>query len=288
MRNKMLLFFMLPSLLIYGVFSFWPTLNTFFYSFTDWDGLTSDYSFVGFDHYTRLIGSDSIFHTAITNNIKFMLVVVIFQTLFSLILSLFLIKNSPVNVGLRALFFFPTILSSVSVAFIWAYMYDPSLGLLNQLFDSIGLGSFKQNWIGDQNIAIYSISITQVWFHTGQMIVLFVAGLHAIPKDLYEVARIEGASRWQSFRFVTWPLLAPATTIVIAFTTVQTFKAFDLIYAMTRGGPNYSTEILATFIYTRAFRSYEFGYASAAAVLLMAISALIAFLQFRLLRTERS
>lgn len=119
MRNKMLLFFMLPSLLIYGVFSFWPTLNTFFYSFTDWDGLTSEYSFVGFDHYTRLIGSDSIFHTAITNNIKFMLVVVIFQTLFSLILSLFLIKNSPVNVGLRALFFFPTILSSVSVAFIW-------------------------------------------------------------------------------------------------------------------------------------------------------------------------
>lgn len=115
-------------------------------------------------------------------------------------------------------------------------MYDPSLGLLNQLFDSIGLGSLKQNWIGDQNIAIYSISITQVWFHTGQMIVLFVAGLHAIPKDLYEVARIEGASRWQSFRFVTWPMLAPATTIVIAFTTVQTFKAFDLIYAMTRGG----------------------------------------------------
>ncbi|TXC82203.1 sugar ABC transporter permease [Metabacillus litoralis] len=286
-KNKVLFLFILPGFLLYSIFFIYPTFNALFYSFTNWDGLTPDFNFVGVQTYINIFTNDSIFAKAMTNNIKFMLFVVIFQTLFSLIFAMFLVKNSKRNVFLRALYFFPTILSSVSVAFIWSFVYDPSLGMLNNFLEKLSLGMLTQNWLGDQNIAIFSIAVVQVWFHTGQMLIVFIAGLQNIPEDLYEVAKIEGANRWQKFRNVTWPLLAPSATIVVAYTTIQSFKAFDLIYTMTRGGPNYSTEILATLIYSTAFRSFEFGYASAESVVFMIVIATITFLQFRILRANR-
>jgi len=286
-QSKWLYLFFVPGLIFYSIFFILPTISAVFYSFTDWDGLTTNFNFVGFENYTNLVTNDSIFIKAMTNNLKFMLFVVIFQTLFSLVFAVLLVKNTKTNIFLRALYFFPTILSSVSVAFIWSYMYDPNLGIINNLFTSVGLEMLANNWLGDQNIAIYSIAFVQVWFHTGQMLIIFVAGLQAIPEDLYEVAKIEGASRWQTFSKVTWPLIAPAATIVVAYTTIQSFKAFDLIYAMTRGGPNYATEILATHIYTTAFRSFKFGSASAESVIFMLVIALITFLQFRVLRANR-
>ncbi|UAL48422.1 sugar ABC transporter permease [Sutcliffiella horikoshii] len=286
-QSKWLYLFFVPGLIFYSIFFILPTISAVFYSFTDWDGLTTNFNFVGFENYTNLVTNDSIFIKAMTNNLKFMLFVVVFQTLFSLVFAVLLVKNTKTNIFLRALYFFPTILSSVSVAFIWSYMYDPNLGIINNLFTSVGLEILANNWLGDQNIAIYSIAFVQVWFHTGQMLIIFVAGLQAIPEDLYEVAKIEGASRWQTFSKVTWPLIAPAATIVVAYTTIQSFKAFDLIYAMTRGGPNYATEILATHIYTTAFRSFKFGYASAESVIFMLVIALITFLQFRVLRANR-
>ncbi|MEK3765520.1 MULTISPECIES: carbohydrate ABC transporter permease [unclassified Solibacillus] len=286
-RNKVLLLFLIPGLILYSTFFIIPTINAVIYSFTDWDGLSPDFNIVGFDNYINILTNDSIFLKAMGNNLKFMLFVLIFQTGFSLLFALFLIKNTKTNVFLRALYFFPTILSSVSVAFIWSFVYDPNIGILNTILGYLNLEFLQQSWLGNQNIAIYSVAVTQVWFHTGQMLVIFVAGLQAIPEDLYEVANIEGASRWQRFRYVTWPMIAPSATIVMAYTTIQSFKAFDLIFAMTRGGPNYSTEILATLIYTTAFRSFEFGYASAESVLFMIIIAIITVLQFRMLRASK-
>jgi raffinose/stachyose/melibiose transport system permease protein len=286
-HSKWLFLFLVPGFILYATFFIFPTLSALFYSFTDWDGLTPTFNYVGFENYINIFSNDYIFQKSIGNNMKFMLFVVVFQTLFSLIFALFLVKNTKGNVVLRAVYFFPTILSSVSVAFIWSYMYDPGLGLVNTLLTQFNLEILTQNWLGNADIAIYSIAIVQVWFHTGQMLIIFVAGLQAIPKDLYEVAEVEGANRWQVFRKVTWPLVAPAATIVVAYTTIQSFKAFDLIFAMTRGGPNYSTEILATLIYNTAFRKFEFGYASAQSVIFMIIIALITILQFRILRANR-
>ncbi|WP_100406934.1 carbohydrate ABC transporter permease [Bacillus solitudinis] len=286
-QSKMIVLFLIPGFVLYSIFFIFPTLSAIFYSFTDWDGLTPAFNFVGLENYTKIFTNDYIFQKSLGNNMKFMLFVVIFQTLFSLIFALFLVKNTKANVLLRAIYFFPTILSSVSVAFIWSYMYDPSLGLINTVLAQLNLASLSQNWLGNADIAIYSIAIVQVWFHTGQMLIIFVAGLQAIPKDLYEVAEVEGANRWQVFRKITWPLVAPAATIVVAYTTIQSFKAFDLIFAMTRGGPNYSTEILATLIYNTAFRKFEFGYASAQSVIFMVIIAIITIMQFRILRANR-
>ncbi|MBD8014980.1 sugar ABC transporter permease [Microbacterium sp. APC 3898] len=285
--SKSIYLFFLPGLFLYAVFFVYPTVSALFYSFTDWDGLSSSFQFVGIDNYERAFTGDTIFRKTIGNNLKFMLVVVVFQTLVALAFALIVLKNNKTTVFLRALYFFPTILSSVSVAFIWSFIYDPSLGILNQTLELVGLDFLAQNWLGNSNIAIYSLAVTQIWFHAGQMLIIFVAGLQAIPDELYEVAKIEGATKWQTFRKVTWPLLAPSATIVVAYTTIQSFKAFDLVFAMTGGGPNNSTEIVATYIFDIAFRSYQFGYASAISVIFMIIIAIITFLQFKALRSDR-
>lgn len=285
--SKSIYLFFLPGLLLYALFFIYPTLSALFYSFTDWDGLSQSFQFVGISNYERAFTGDTIFRKSIGNNLKFMLVVVVFQTLVALAFALIVLKNNKTTIFLRALYFFPTILSSVSVAFIWSFIYDPSLGILNQVLELVGLGFLAQNWLGNADIAIYSLAVTQIWFHAGQMLIIFVAGLQAIPDELYEVAKIEGANKWQTFRTVTWPLLAPSATIVIAYTTIQSFKAFDLVFAMTGGGPNNSTDIVATYIFDIAFRNYQFGYASAISVIFMIIIAIITFLQFKALRSDR-
>ncbi|TAA72061.1 carbohydrate ABC transporter permease [Planococcus salinarum] len=285
--SKTIYLFFIPGLFLYSIFFLYPTVSALFYSFTDWDGLSDTFQFIGTQNYERALTGDSVFRKTVGNNMKFMLTVVIFQTLAALAFALIVLKNTKANLFLRALYFFPTILSSVSVAFIWSFIYDPSLGILNQILELLRLDFLQQNWLGNSDIAIYSLAITQVWFHAGQMLIIFVAGLQAIPEDLYEVAKIEGASKWQTFSKVTWPLLAPSATIVIAYTTIQSFKAFDLVFAMTGGGPNNSTEIIATYIFDVAFRSYNFGYASSISVLFMIIIATITFLQFKALRSDR-
>jgi len=284
--GKSLYLFVLPGLLIYLVFFVYPTLQGLVLSFSRWDGV-SEKTWIGLDNYRRMLTGDDIFGKAFTNNLKFMLSVVVFQTFLSLTLAILLFKNTRANIFFRSLYFFPTILSSVAVAFIWGFMYNPNVGVINNVLGKAGLNVLAHNWLGDPKIAIYSIAFAQIWAHTGQMIVVFVAGLQAIPHDLYEAAHLDGAGRWQAFRNVTWPLVAPAATIVAAYTTIQSFKAFDLIFALTGGGPVYSTEILSTYIYHTAFQGSEFGYAAAQSMGFMVIIAVITFGQFKLLRGNR-
>lgn len=284
-RRSVYLFF-IPGTLLYLVFFVYPTLAGLYNSFTDWDGMSDSARFVGLDNY-RSVAENIIFHKALGNNLKFMLSVVVVQTVVSLIVALLLVKNTKPNVALRALYFFPTILSSAAVGFIATYVYDPNLGLLNELLRTLGLSSLTQSWLGNPSIAIYSIAGVQAWAHIGQMAILYIAGLHSIPEELIEAAKLDGGNRWQIFRKVTWPLLGPAATIVVAYTTIQSFKAFDLIFVMTRGGTNYSTEILSTYIYSAAFQNYKFGQASAASIYFLFIISLITFLQFRALRANR-
>lgn len=284
--SKSLYLFIVPGLFIYLLFFVYPSFNGLILSFTQWDGVSVK-TWVGLDNYKRLLFGDDIFGKSVSNNLKFMFTVVILQTLFSLVLAIFLTKNSKMNIFYRSLYFFPTILSSISVAFIWSFMYNPNIGVINTFFDRIGLDMLTHNWLGDPKIAIFSLAFVQVWAHTGQMMVLFVAGLQGIPKDLYEAVYLDGATRWQAFLNVTWPMIAPVATIVVAYTTIQSFKAFDLVFALTGGGPAYSTEILSTYIYHTAFQGSQFGYASAQSMGFMLIIGLITFIQFKLLRGNR-
>ena len=273
--------FLLPAASLYTAFFAIPTLQAFQYSVTSWDGLSADFEYVGLDNFTNLVTNDSVFGKAVVNNLEFMLTVVVLQTLLSLLLALALQKNTRTSVILRALFFFPTILSSVSVAFIFSFVYDPTFGLANTLLTRVGLGSWAQPWLGDQTLAIYYIGLIQVWFHAGQMMVIWIAGLQSIPVELYESADVDGVTRWQRFRHITWPMSATATAIVVAYTTIQSFKAFDLIFALTGGGPNNATEILSTLIYNTAFQNFQFGYAAAQSVIFIGVIGLITWAQRR-------
>jgi len=280
--------FPLPAVALLAIFFAVPLLQAFQYAVTDWDGFSPTFNYVGLDNFTRALTNDALFTNALTNNVKFMLVVVVFQTAFSLLLAVLLTKNSRPNIVLRALFFFPTILSSVSVAFIWKFIYDPNFGLANSVLGAVGLEGLQSAYLGDDDLALYWVAVTQVWFHAGQMMVVFIAGLQGIPQELYEAAEVDGASRWQRFRAITWPMIAPAMTIVVAYTTVQSFKAFDLILGIAGNPPKASLDILSTRIYS-TFANTEYGYAAAESVLFMAMIVLVTVLQRRVLKlTQKS
>jgi raffinose/stachyose/melibiose transport system permease protein len=218
------------------------------------------------------------------NNVRFTLLVVIFQTSFALLFAIFLVKNTKTTIFLRTLYFFPTILSSVSVAMIWLFLYDPNVGVINTTLTKVGLDGLALNWLGSESTALYAIAFTQVWFHTGQMMVIYIAGLQQIPAELYEAAEVDGASRWQQFRNVTWPMSIPTTGVVIAYTTIQSFRAFDLVFSMTNGGPNNASSIFATLIYVTGFFEYKVGYAAAQTVFMVVTIVLISWLQRRAIK----
>ena len=230
--------------------------------------------------------NDDVFIQSLGNNFRFMLIVVIFQTGFSLLFATYLTKNTRTTIFLRTLYFFPTILSSVSVGLIWLSLYDPNYGFINASFKALGFESLALNWLGDSRYALYALAVTQVWFHTGQMMVIYVAGLQQIPQELYEAAQVDGATKWQQFKHVTWPMALPTTAVVVAYTTIQTFRAFDLVYTMTNGGPLNSTEILVTLIYRNAFFGYQYGYAAAQTVVLVVVVLSLTWLQRRTLRLD--
>lgn len=276
----------LPALLIYVVFYLYPTLSNLRYAFTKWDGFQSEVEIVGLANFTRAFSNDDVFRKVLGNNVEFSFLVIIFQTAFSLLFAIFLLKTTRVSVFLRTLYFFPTILSSVSVAMVWQFLYEPNLGAINTILRNIGLDSLALSWLGSETITLRALAFTQIWFHTGQMMVVYIAGLQQIPQELYEAAEVDGASRWQQFRSVTWPMALPTTAVVMAYTTIQSFRAFDLVFTMTGGGPNNSTSILVTMIYSTAFAEQRFGYAASLSIYLVLFIVLLTWVQRRVLRTK--
>jgi raffinose/stachyose/melibiose transport system permease protein len=283
--SPILYLFILPALLLFVGLYLLPAVNSLRYSLTKWDGIMPS-QFVGVENYTKLATGDDLFIKVLGNNLEFMFWVVLFQTGLAFAFALLLVKNTRANVAMRTLLFFPTVLSSVSVGVIWLFLYDPNFGFINNTLNSVGLSRFAANWLGSETTALYAIVFTQVWFHFGQMMVIYIAGLQQIPQELYEAARVDGASTWNTFRSVTWPMAIPTTAVVVAYTTIQSFRAFDLVYTMTGGGPNNSTSILATLIYQTAFFEFKIGYAAAQSVVFVLAIFLVTWVQRRVLRTQ--
>lgn len=271
-----------PALILFLAFYLYPALQNLQFATRRWDGISEPEN-VGFRNFTNLLTNDDLFYKTLGNNIEFTFLVVLFQTALALIFAVFLVKNSKVNIALRTLYFFPTILSSVSVGMIWLFLYDPNFGAINLFFNKVDLSSFALNWLGSETSALYAIAFTQVWFHTGQMMVVYIAGLQQIPKELYEAAEVDGASRWKQFTKITWPMALPTTLVVMAYTTIQSFRAFDLIMVMTNStaGPNNSTSIFSTLVYFTLFNELRLGYAAAQTIFMVATMLLITWLQRR-------
>ena len=269
-----------PALLLFLAFYLYPALQNLQFATRRWDGISEPEN-VGFRNFTNLLTNDDLFYKTLGNNIEFTFLVVVFQTALALLFAVYLVKNTKTTIALRTLYFFPTILSSVSVGMIWLFLYDPNFGAINLFVKSIGLPSFALNWLGSESSALYAIAFTQVWFHTGQMMVVYIAGLQQIPKELYEAAEVDGASRWKQFTKVTWPMAMPTTLVVMAYTTIQSFRAFDLIMVMTAStaGPNNSTNIFSTLVYFTLFNELRLGYAAAQTIFMVLTLILITWLQ---------
>ncbi|MEV6343050.1 sugar ABC transporter permease [Actinoplanes sp. NPDC051851] len=284
MRSRLpLLLFALPALVLYGGFFLLPAVQGLRYATTDWDGYSATFQSVGLANLTDVVSDDDLFRNALTNNLKFLLVVVLGQTALALLLAVLLAVRNRGTTWLRALFFLPTVLSSVSVAFIWKFVYDPNFGLANALLRAVGLDHYQSAFLGDEGTAILWVAVAQIWFHAGQMMVIYIAGINQIPDELYDAAKTDGAGRWQQFRHVTWPMVAPATALVIAYTTLQSFKAFDLILGLAGNPPRSGLDVLATRIYA-TFANSQLGYAAAESIVFMVAIALVTFLQNRAAR----
>jgi raffinose/stachyose/melibiose transport system permease protein len=196
----------------------------------------------------------------------------IVPTLLALVLALALNRPLFGRNLMRSAFYLPAVLASIAVATMWAWMYNPTSGAVNDVLSAIGLESLTQDWLGNPTIALYSVFVAFIWQITGFSMVLFLAGLQNVPEELVEAARLDGASAWQSFRAVTLPALRPTITVVLVLTTISSLKVFDLIVGMTNGGPAQSTQVLALWSYSQSFLNHNFGEGNALAVVLLLIT----------------
>ena len=275
------LFLVLP-LSLYFVFFIVPNITSYIYSLFDYDGFGSA-TFTGLRNF-RMLLDDRRFILAFQNTIIYAITVIIGQNVLALVFALVLSKASPVNNFFRTLFYLPAILSSIAIGFIWGFILDPTIGIINTAFYNMKLPGFALNWLGERPLVMYSISFVHIWQAVGGATIIFISGLIAIPEELYECAKIEGAGRWQIFRSITFPLLRPVTTINIVLTTIGCFKSFDYVYVLTGGGGDGSSHVISTWLFRTGFQFTRVGYASSMAVVLSFVVTLIAIAQLRIYR----
>lgn len=272
--------FLTPPLALYIVIVVAPLLVSFYYSLTDWNGFNPAYQFVGLDNFLK-IGRDPLFANAIRNTLIWMVAAILLPSAGGLAIALALNGRGVAGNVYKSLFYLPICLSLVVIGQVWIWMYHPDWGLLNTALAAAGLDSWTRAWLADPDTALAAVIVAWAWQQTGLAMVIFLAGLTAVPKELTEAAEIDGATYWQSLRGVVIPLLLPATVVVMALAIINSLKSFDIVFVMTNGGPFHSSDTLAMFMYTESFKKYYMGYGSAISVVLFALSLVIIVFYFR-------
>ncbi|NZD54652.1 carbohydrate ABC transporter permease [Rhizobium leguminosarum] len=266
------LILLVPALAIYAVFALYPMLNVVILSFQKWNGLDPQRQFVGLANYSAIFTKDPVFWVAFRNTVIWTLMSLIFPPMIGLLLALSLNQKIFGRNGLRAIFYLPVIIAPIAVATMWKWMYDPFFGLFSQLLTSWGMQGWINDWLGNRDIALYSVFVAYLWQTVGFSMVLFLAGLQSVSQTLVEAARIDGAGRWKVFKHVTLPALRPTITIVLVLSVISSLKAFDIVYGLTGGGPAQSTQMLALWAFTQAMQIFDFGRGAAISVVLLLIT----------------
>lgn len=287
MRTKRLLWvwsFLALPVLFYGVIRFYPTADAFYLSLTNWD-LLSDPEYIGLENYQRLF-SDPTFWQVFRNTFTYLLIGTPISLLMAFVIAYFLDKVRFGHTFLRALYFLPFITTASAMAWVWRWFYQPApTGVINNFLAHIGISPIP--FLSSTELALPSITFTAIWAGLGFQIIIFMAGLRAIPTTYYEAARIDGLNEWQVLRKITLPLLKPTTVFLVVFSSIGFLRIFDQVYNMSSidpGGPLGSTKPLVLMIYQTAFSSYEMGYASAQTVVLFTILLVISLLQLWIMR----
>ncbi|WP_370421921.1 carbohydrate ABC transporter permease [Streptomyces sp. QH1-20] len=291
--------FLALPLAIYGVFVISPFVQAIYYSFTDWTGLSPDFEMVGFQNYQRL-WEDEVFWKSVGHNVLLLLVLPLVTLGLGLFFAFMLNvggrrrKNAAIA-GVRGssvykvVYFFPQVLSIAIVALLFQFAYNPNSGALNSFLQAIGLDSVQPDWLGDPQLALWCVMAVMIWCNVGFYVVLFSAGMSSIPKDFYEAALLDGANRVQTFFRITLPLLWDTVQTGWVYMGIMALDAFAVIQIMTvgPGGPDYSTEVLAYYLYTKAFRDGQAGYATTLGVALLIVTMIFAGIVMKLGRRER-
>ena len=272
--------FLAPPMTLYIIIVVAPLLISFYYSLTDWNGFNPQYSFVGLDNFLKIV-RDPLFANAIRNTVVWMAAAILLPSLGGLVIALALNGRGVGGNIYKSLFYLPICLSLVVIGQVWIWVYHPDWGLLNVILNRLGLDAWTHAWLAEPETALISVIVAWARQQTGLAMVIFLAGLTSVPKELTEAAEIDGATYWQSLRHVVIPLLLPATVVVMALAIINSLKSFDIVYVMTQGGPFHSSDTLAMFMYTESFKKYYMGYGSAISVVLFAISLVIIVFYFR-------
>ena len=274
-------YFVLPTLIIYGIFLIYPMITAFHYSFFKWN-LLSEKKYVGLSNFAKMINDKRFWNSYITT-FHFTLISIILIIILSFILALILEKSFKFKNVFQSAIFIPVILTMVSIAVVWQFMFQ-STGILSNLF--IDLFGTKVKWLTSTKIAPYSMILVNVWKMTGYYMIIFIAGLLNVPNTFYEAARVDGANYFERLIYITLPQMKNTFILVFVSGVIFSFAAFPQQYVMTEGGPGRSTEVLALLIYKQAFEFTKFGYSSSISVAFFASLLLFSIIQLRLFKSE--
>lgn len=268
-----------PSLALFGLVYLYPVAYSAYVSVFQWD-LMKPKRYVGLANYRELWSAE--FGEVLVNTVCYSGGVVVLALGLGLVLALLLNHRSALSAGLQACIFSSYIVSWVAVSLLWIWMLDPQYGLVTYGLRLVGLRPV--NWLGSPSVALWTLVLVTVWKSIGYPLVIYLAGLQAIPGDFYEAAALDGATGWNRFRFITWPLLSPITLFLVVTLTIASFQGFDIVKIMTQGGPITSTMIYVYYIYEQAFQYFRLGKASAAVVIFFALILLLTLGQWLVFR----
>ncbi len=267
-------------IVFFSVFLIIPIFIAFAGSFHEWNPLSGTYNFLGLENYKNVLSSE-LFHKSLWNTFLFSVIAIVFRVVLGLGIAYAiycpLVKWKSF---FRVIFYMPVVTPIVAVAFVWKFMYNPQIGIINEIF------GLDINWLLNPNTALIAIVIMTIWKDFGYAVVMFMAGLYSLPADALEAAVVDGASPWQKFYYITLPLLKPMTLFVVITSIISYIQAYVQILIMTEGGPGTETYLTSYIIYEEAFVKYNFGYASAIAFIVFVITAGLTLISFRVSRTK--
>lgn len=278
--------FVAPALICYIVFAIIPIINTIELSFYKWDGASPIMEYVGLANYKEIF-ANPIFWKALSHNLFWITFTIMIPTIFGIILAVMLSQRFVrFRLLFRVVFYMPAIVSMVAVSVIWNWILNPEFGILNRILKTIGLGVFAADWLGNEKTVMFALLIAGSWVHYGFCMVITLAALSGVDASYMEVAKLEGANPVQTFVYVTMPLLKNTFTLLALNSLIGSFKVFEIVYMMTKGGPYNSSKVISTYMYRTAFTNSEFGLGSAIATVLSVLIAICSAIYMKVSERE--
>ena len=288
--------FLLPPLALYGLFVIYPYTQTFQIAATDWRGLSAQYRYVGLDNATRLLRDQYVWGALKNNAILLVLLPVMTIALGLFFASMLTVGGRRKSAGVQAVrgsalyrivYFIPQVLSVAVIGLLWSEIFGSRHGLVNGALHGLGLDSLARSWLGDPDVAFWCVLAVMVWANVGFYVVLFAAGMQSVPRDIYEAALLDGASRYTTLLRISVPLLWDTIQVAWVYLAVVALDGFALVQLITNGGPGFSSEVIGLRLYTTAFDDNQFGYASAIGVAMLFLTLSVAVLALRVTRRDR-